>query len=669
MGLLAPWFLAGAAAAALPVYLHLLRRHRADPRPFSSLMFFERRTQSSIKHRRLRYLLLLALRVMVLLLLALAFADPFLKRPAASTGGDKLLLLAIDNSFSMRAGSRLADARRAAISVLASRRAPDRAEIMVLGSGVHALTRPTEDSSALRAAVESIEPTDSRGSYGELVRAVRLLSGGVRTPIELHLFSDLQKSGMPPGFGELTLPANATLVLHPVATRAEPNWAVETVDAPGQVWDLKKARVRAVVAGYHTPAASRTVSLVVNGKVVAARSVDVPANGRATVEFATLQAPYGLSRCEVKIDSADALPADDAALFGVQRSDPGRVLFVHEPSDSRSPLYFSTALESAAETGFKVESIGVDKVAGIQPSAYGFVVLSDVISLPSPFEKSLMDYVQRGGGVLLAAGTASARAGRLPVYAETVLESRYYSRDGAGFLTVGEADRSHPAVRNTDSWAGVKFYFAVHVNDANSQVIVRLADQTAVLLEKRVGDGRVILLASGLDNLTNDFPLHPEFVPFVEGIARYLSGIENSTGARVVDSAVELRTGKDHAASVEVIGPDGHQALSLNEAASALTFPFQKVGFYEFRRADGHVDLVGANPDRRESDLDVAPDDVLSLWRARPGERERAPDAESAQSPPQPHELWPYLMLLALGAAVAESLFASRYLGQLREDP
>src|SRR5579863_8350524 len=100
MGLLTPWFLAGAAAVALPIYLHLLRRHRADPRPFSSLMFFERRTQSSIKHRRLRYLLLLALRVALLLLLVLAFADPFIKRPAASSGGHKLLLIVIDNSFS-----------------------------------------------------------------------------------------------------------------------------------------------------------------------------------------------------------------------------------------------------------------------------------------------------------------------------------------------------------------------------------------------------------------------------------------------------------------------------------------------------------------------------------------------------------------------------------------
>src|SRR5215472_9443827 len=138
MGLLSPWFLAGAAAVTLPIYLHLLRRRRADPRPFSSLMFFEQRTQSSIKHRRLRYLLLLGLRVALLLLLALAFADPFIKRPAASTSGDKLLLLVIDNSFSMRAASRLSDARREATSVLSSRRPRDRAEIMVLGSRIHA---------------------------------------------------------------------------------------------------------------------------------------------------------------------------------------------------------------------------------------------------------------------------------------------------------------------------------------------------------------------------------------------------------------------------------------------------------------------------------------------------------------------------------------------------
>src|SRR5215470_312959 len=236
MGLLSPWFLAGAAAVTLPIYLHLLRRHRADPRPFSSLMFFERRTQSSIKHRRLRYLFLLSLRLALLLLVALAFANPFINRPAVSAAGDKLMLVAIDNSFSMRAGSRLADARREALSVLASRRPSERAQIIALGSQVRVLTDPTQDPGALRAAVESIEPGHSRASFGELAHALRSLAESAHTPIELHLFSDMQKSGMPSSFTEMVLPADVSLVLHAVARNSVSNWAVERVDAPGQVW-------------------------------------------------------------------------------------------------------------------------------------------------------------------------------------------------------------------------------------------------------------------------------------------------------------------------------------------------------------------------------------------------------------------------------------------------
>ena len=56
MGFLSPWFLAGLVAVGLPLWLHLLRQFKRTPQPFSSLMFFERRVQSSVRHRRLRYL-------------------------------------------------------------------------------------------------------------------------------------------------------------------------------------------------------------------------------------------------------------------------------------------------------------------------------------------------------------------------------------------------------------------------------------------------------------------------------------------------------------------------------------------------------------------------------------------------------------------------------------
>ena len=103
MSFLAPLFLLGALTVALPLAFHMIRRSSRERVSFSSLMFFERRTQSSIKHRRLRYLLLLSLRLALLILLVLAFANPYIKRPASAASGDKLLLLVIDNSFSMRA--------------------------------------------------------------------------------------------------------------------------------------------------------------------------------------------------------------------------------------------------------------------------------------------------------------------------------------------------------------------------------------------------------------------------------------------------------------------------------------------------------------------------------------------------------------------------------------
>lgn len=670
MGFLAPWFLAGAVALGVPIYLHLLRRHTTNPQPFSSLMFFEQRMQSSIRHRRLRYLVLLALRLALLFLLVLAFADPFISRPAASLSSDKLLLLVIDNSFSMRAGSHLADAKREAESVLASRPSSEQAQVMTLGSELQAMTQPIQDPVALRSAVENILPGDSRSSFGELARAIRALAASVPTPIELHLFSDMQKSSEPANFGDLAMPGNVSLLLHPVAQRNGANWTVESVDAPGQIWDPKKERVKAVIAGYGTSAASRTVSLIVNGKTVATKKVDVPANGRATAEFDSLDVPYGFSRCEVRIDSADSLPADDSSIFAVERSDPRQVLFLHAASDKRSALYFGAALSAAAESAFTMDSVSVDQAANTQPSKYAFVVLSDVPSLPSPLENNLIRYVRGGGSVLIAAGTATGRLARVPVFGANISNTHYYSNDEGRYLTVGDIDPAYPSLAKADRWSDVKFYFAVATDDSGSRVVARLSDRTPLLLDKQIGEGRVLLLDSGLDNITNDFPLHPDFVPFVEQTAFYLSGTERRSGSRLVDSFLQLRTAKEQAVGVEVIDPDGRRPLSLKEASTAQTFQLTRAGFYQLRLANGRQDVIGVNADPRESDLAVMPDDVLALWSGNRGTGAGAALAavDDPQDKNKPYSLWWYVMLLVLAATVAESWVADRHLGIRQED-
>lgn len=663
MGFLAPWFLAGAAAVALPLYLHLLRRHTTTPHPFSSLMFFEQRTQSSIRHRRLRYLLLLAFRLAVFILLALAFANPYIKRGVASAAGDKVMLLVIDNSFSMRAGSRLADAKREAIGTLASRNAVQKAQVAALGSQLHVMTQPSQDTAALRAAIENIEPGDSRNNFAELIRAVHSIQESSHSPVELHLFSDMQRTDMPASFAEMALPANVSLVLHSIAKDMQPNWAVESVHAPSQVWDPKKAHVQAVIAGYHTQATSRTASLVVNGKVVDSHKVDVPASGRSTVDFQTLSVPYGFSRCEVRIDSADSLPADDSYLFAVERSDPQPVLFVHDSSDSRSPLFFGGALASAEEAAFTLDSVAAERLSGVTLSKYAFVVLSDVASLPQPFENDLARYVRGGGSVLIAAGTSAAHRGRIPVLDSNILATRDYSRDGERYITVSTTDSSHPSMQSSEGWAGVRFYYAVAVDPSDARVIARLSDQTPLLLDKKIGEGHALLFASGLDNLTNDFPVEPVFVPFVKQVARYLSGTEDRNGSRLVDSFLELRTAKDQAVSVEVIDPAGRRPLSLQEAASAQSYQLTSAGFYSVRLANGRQDLVGVNADRRESNLEPIPDDVLALWTGKSSAVSKQTASAGPQNERENREsLWWYAMFLLLVTAIGESLLASQYL-------
>src|ERR1700689_2911534 len=654
MGFLNPWFLAALAAIGLPVYIHLLRRHIVPPQPFSSLMFFERGIQSSTRHRRLRYFLLFALRTALLLLLVLAFANPFIHLAGAGAEGT-LLLVAVDNSFSMKAGNRFADAKQGALKLLASRPRAQRAAVMALGGRLAVLTQPIQDEGALRSAVESIQPGDSRANLGELAHGVRALVETVRTPVELHLFSDMQKTGMPANFADMELPANVTVVLHPAGSPT-PNWTVESINAPAQLADAKdpkKSRVQAVIAGYGTPAASRTVSLVVNGKTIATRKVEVPANGRATVEFPSLDVPYGLNHCAVKIDSADGFPADDVSVFSVKRADPERVLLVHQANDARLPLYFGAALAAASQASFTLQSIDSEKSADIDPSKYAFVVLSDAVSLPSIFENALTRYVRGGGSVLIATGTSAAHHARIPIFGGTTSDAHSYSRDGSAL--VGQTDLTHPVMNDAAGWSDLKIYYVSGVDADGARVIVRLTDQPPLLMEKQIGEGHVLLLASGLDNLTNDLPVRPAFVPFVDKAARYLSGSDTATGGRLVDSFVPLRTqGSNSSVGVEIVGPDGRRALSLTAAAAAQSFQFVRAGFYRIHFANGKDALFAVNPDRRESNLEPIPADVLQLWGVHSSPSTSGPTSSYVQQKNSSRSFWWYVMLLVLVAAVAE---------------
>lgn len=631
MGLLAPWFLAGLGLLGLPVYLHLLKRHRSETQPFSSLMFFEKSTQADLKHRRLDYLLLLAARLALLALMVLAFAQPYLWR--AGAGGDQVARLAvIDTSASMGFGDRMARARREAMPLVRQG-----ARLAAFDSRLRLLAP---------ADLAGLQPTTSMSSFGELARALRAYQENVKQAVEVHLFSDMQRSSMPAGFKDLQLNGSARLVLHPLSDRTEANWTVESVSAPSRVRDGRAARIQATVAGFHTPASRKSVSLEVNGRTVATQSVEVPEEGRAKVEFSGPDVPYGFARCAVVMQAGDGLPADDRFLFSMERTDPRRVAF---HGNARTELYFRNALEAATGGAYAL-------VRETRPQEASFTVLAGT----GGDESEVAEQVRRGGAAFVVLGAGDAAAGRVPLTGQRIRGTRFAARDEERFLSLGAVDETYAPLAKAALWDGVRFFQVFQAEAGGAHIHARLEDSTAVLFEQKVGEGTVIVLASALDGLANDLPLHPAFVPFVEQVAHRLSGWQEAALSVSVDAAVELGGGRSSMA-IEALDPSGQRALSFEESARGRPLLVDRAGFWEVRRGAGRSQMIAANIDRRESDLEPMPRESAELWSGA--------DAKSGGAAPwgddkARHPLAVWVLAAALIAAAVEGFVASNHLTQ-----
>src|SRR5579872_352860 len=508
MGFLNPWFLGGLVAVGLPIWLHLLKRHKTDPTPFPSLMFFEHREQSSVQHRRLDYILLFILRTLMLVLLALLFASPFIRKLTPKGAGKKLVVVAVDRSFSMRTkegtSTRLDDAKAEAMNVLSKLPPGQPAQVVALADTLQAMTQQTSDPGELRGAVMAIKESDERASFGELARYLRTLSESTKTPLDVHLISDLQKSAMP-AFTDVRLNQDTDITFHQVG-KVQPNWAVETMIAPQHVYDPKRVHISATVTGFSAPAATRTVTLLMNGKTIQSKTVNVPENGRGSVEFAGLdQASYGFNRCEIRIDSADSLPADDQYMFSVERTDPKKVLFLDDGRHPEAQEFFRAALNATPDSAFQLEPLRPDVAANSDLSKYAVVVLNDLGSLQSGLEASLQKYVSNGGSLFEAIGPASAVAfPRVPVLDEPIDGTSYASREGERFFSVSDLDSGHDVMKSVERFDGVKIYLATNVGSTKSTVLARMSNGKPLVLERKVGEGKVLVFTSDFGAANND---------------------------------------------------------------------------------------------------------------------------------------------------------------------
>jgi hypothetical protein len=108
--------------------------------------------------------------------------------------------------------------------------------------------------------------------------------------------------------------------------------------------------------------------------------------------------------------------------------------------------------------------------------------------------------------------------------------------------------------------------------------------------------------------------------------------------------------------------------LQLAQTTRATSFNVEEAGFYDVQRADGHRSLIAVHTDRRESDLTPVAAETVALW-SHLGTPDAGADSSSGEwrGDPIRASFWRIALLLVLLVALAESVFASRYLAR-KED-
>ena len=668
MSFLVPAFLAGLAALAVPVLLHLRRRDKDTPQRFPSLMFLDRLPIRTADRRRITDWPLLLLRALALVLLVLAFARPFLPARAASAaaGSARTVVLLLDRSMSM--GHRdvwpaALDSARRTVNAL---RPGDRVAVVLFDDEAEIVQPLTADRALALAAIAKARPGEAGTRYAAGLRAARQLvadeAPGDR--VDVVIVTDLQRSGLS-GVAGLELPASFAIRTAAVSARDRANARLGAVDARrGERAGRPIVSIRTRVESRGAAASRRmSVMLRLNGRPSGTVLVNVPSDGEAPVAFESVPLPAGLVSGEVTIDP-DALAADDTAFFAFSSDDLLRVLLV--TSDEWTPDetgYLERALAVPGTPTVRVERVRGSALNGRTLGTAALVMLWDAPLPGGSAGTALAAWVQRGGGLVIVAGRRlGMRASATSVAPATVSGRTERSGDQAGAL--GDVRVDHPLLapfRETRAALHApRFSRYARLEPAErAEVIARFDDGAAAIVERREGAGRVVMVGAPLDARAGDFPLQPAYLPFVRRLVVYTSGRDESALARSTGESWLLPGALREPVVSTPIGSIVRPARDERGATVAL----RETGIYSMY--DGTVRgvplrVLAANAPASESDLTpMAAAELLvgttQTTGARAGAAPPAPDAAERRQ-----GYWRLLLGALLALLVAEMIFANR---------
>ena len=674
-----PLYLSGLLLLSLPVIIHLVQKQQGQSARFPSLMFLKQIPQREKRRFEIRHWLLLLLRCLLLLLIVLAFARPFFN---SATGAAELepgrqdSIIVLDRSYSMRVADHWQQALDNALQLVDQKPARARIGIILFDDEVEVISDLTTSTDNLRSVLLGQSPGFKATRLAPAIeQAARLLAASNASSKQIFVISDFQASA---ASARAEISADIELSALPVKLAEIANASITAIAIePSSRPAADEFSLAVEVTNRGTTPLDQEVTLSADGRELARRQLFLAPRSTVTETFDRLSVSDELLRGSVSLGD-DALALDNQRFFVYSSRQQVPLLIVEGPAPrANQAVYLQNALQLSHNPVFRIERMAIDQLKAEELSSWAAIIMNDV-SLPGgELAQALADFVAAGGGLLVTMGTAAQQN-----WAATYLPGRpgreVDTKPGTAYnITDFEADHplsTHLGARNTiDLALGRVFSYRELQPMADDRVVASYSNGAVALLERRVGEGRALVLTTTLDTHWNDLALQPVFLPFLHQSLRYLTAFEPYPSQSEIGSITDVMryaralAGADAIVAAANDGPliiETPSAREIRVSRQAPLLTLTEPGFYQVHQAtpSGVEVTLAANIDPQEANLqtlDVARFVEEIRASAKPPVKGSALTRRQASEQEQQQQLAYAILLVVLALTLIEALSAN----------
>jgi hypothetical protein len=296
---------------------------------------------------------------------------------------------------------------------------------------------------------------------------------------------------------------------------------------------------------------------------------------------------------------------------------------------------------------------------------YRAVIINDAEVSPA-LAASLKTFVERGGGLIIAAGKHTEAGDFNSNFGSLVpAELDDVSQNRNGYALMSQMKTDHPifspfARSGRLTSTRVYSYHKAELKD-NAEVLAALDDGSPMLIEGLAGRGKVLLLTTTLDTAWNDLPLTAMFLPLMRQMLDHLSGSQSALAYEVgqIFTAPPAEDGTLPA----IENPNGGRVDDSPRTANGeLAINASEIGFYRLRYRD-HTENSAVNIDARESNFTKLNLEEFVSSISPKADEQLPPTSQERQTAEElegKQRIWLPLIILALLLFVTESILARR---------